>query len=186
MSNGVVVGIDVAGKKKGFAVAALDIASESWLNLEPVQTVDEVVDLIDRLRDVRQIAIDCPPTAVVTSECTRGCERELHKARYSVQWTPREANGGKASGWMLNGQELWSALKSRYGGLIIETFPTAACDQLQGCELRIPLQYFAHKKTRMHYKDLIDAALCAWVAKKHLDGKSASVGADDDGGKIYF
>ena len=182
----VVIGIDVAGTKKGFAVAAYELSQQKWLELRQVQTVAEVVNMLVRMSNIQCIAIDCPPKAVIAGPETRSAERQLNKAGYKMQWTRRSHKGLKPQEWMENGQLLWEALGAKYDGKLIETFPTVACDGAASCDMKIPLYAFAARKTRVHYKDLIDAALCAWVAQKAHLGQATKIGHDDELGAIYY
>lgn len=186
MVNKTVVGIDVAGSKKGFALAAYDTLEKTWLELRHVQSHVEVLDIINRLSNVGCIAIDCPPKAIIDGAETRSAERELKRKGYNMQWTRRRSTDLEPQEWMSNGQRLWEVLTPLHGKLLIETFPTAACDSAADCEMNIPLCKFAGKVTRDHYKDIVDAALCAWVAQKKLLGLAQMAGLDDELGPIYY
>lgn len=178
------VGIDVAGSQKGFHVALLvgehpEVRGVFWST-----EVQEVAEAIGRWHPMPgAIAIDCPPRALRRSSSTRLAERQLHQKGYRVQWTRREGDQEPLE-WMLNGQRIWQALSERFfDSLLIETFPTAASDRLEACDVLLPLHFLAGRLKRAYTKDYVDAAICAWVAREAAAGRTETAGRDERTGE---
>lgn len=187
-----VLGIDVAGIKKGFHAATASTDSNQILATYSHLPLQEMVEVAKSTQDLAVIAVDAPPKAQLTTSQTRLSERQLHKLGLKVQWTRRSHLPPQE--WMLHGQALWDELKSALPNTpIIETFPTAVARDLTNCPLQFPLHFCQGDPTyRTGYKDLLDASLAAWVALKFLNNTANSVGHDpdtqetDELGPIYF
>lgn len=186
-----VIGIDVGGNKKGFAIAAMTIETLEWIFMEGASDVDAVLHKLRRSDlGLKVIAIDCPPTAQINGPKTRSAERELHKLGYRVQWTRRQ--NLESQEWMLNGQALWDSLRREFSNVeLIETFPTAAFDHVSDYNIRPLARPARVSHINSHHHDLMDAALCAIVAHKYTKGSvqvvgNASSGEEDELGPIYY
>lgn len=181
-----VVGIDVGGLKRGFEACPMS-ESGQIKGIVHDRSPEALINQIDELvSNIKVIAIDSPPKSWIRSDKTRLAERELHKAGYRVQWTPRDQS--KTSEWMSNGEKLWTLLEKRYPkAKLIETFPTVACCNLSHDATPIPLHFFCGKSKREYYKDMIDAVICASVARKYLTNpKQLKIyGKSDPHGEIY-
>jgi len=178
-----VVGIDIAGEKRGYHGAILAVGGKDIYSLFHLYSPDEIVKYIDDVPGkCVAIAIDSPPKARIKGPETRLAERELHRDHYRVQWTRRP--GGDIQEWMKNGEKLWSVLTAKYPK-VIETFPTAASDGLADKKVRLGLNLLAGKKKRKFYKDYIDACICAMVAEAVLQDKAKVYGAGGELGGIY-
>lgn len=179
--SGFVIGIDVAAEKRGFHVARLglegdDILEVAALNLETA---------LAWCKGASAIAIDAPPRALICGPETRLAERAMTRLRYRVQWTRKAGSGREPQTWMLHGERLWRALEARFDReLLFETFPTPLWDELRGCPVRLPLS--ALRGPRKDVKDLVDACLCAWLAREAALGRAVPHGTGDELGPIWL
>lgn len=186
------LGIDVAGIKKGFhaalAIKGQPAIEKTWSNLSL-----EHIPAVIRATSPDILALDCPPRAQISGSKTRLAERQINRINgVNPQWTRRPDNPPQE--WMLHGQALWELLEADFPQITrIETFPTAAAISLEDCPLLFPVKFCqGDVQHRLGYKDLLDAAICAWVGLKFLDNNVKSVGFDpatgetDELGPIYF
>ena len=184
-----VAGIDVAGPKKGFHLAVKQVGVEGWPSLfhffEPQDSALHLGNLERALAGkCLCVAIDSPPRASFNSEETRSAERELHRDGYRVQWTPRDKQ--KEASWMQNGERLWRTLKRAFPGMpVVESFPTAAGEGLFASQAMLPLNLLFGRHVRDFTKDYVDAAVCALVAERFLDGSTKPYGVSDPLGPIH-
>lgn len=183
----VVVGIDVAGAKKGFHCAALQIDTHQVVLLQKYLDTDQLVFDLRALKiNIQTIAIDCPSSALIDGPLTRAAERELHQRGYRVQFTRRRGRH-EPQEWMINGQRLWAAIRQAFTDVkIIETFPTAASEKLDASRIELPLRLICGKEKRAEYKDYIDALICADVALRLQLSQIDQVGENDELEPIYF
>lgn len=180
-----VIGIDVGGKNKGYHAAVIPVGSRViqrfFHEYEPQEIIRRIKDLGGTCL---KIAVDSPRKSRILGPETRLAERDLHRAGYRLQWTPRP--GRNEQGWMKNGERLWNGLRKAFGTTkLIETFPTAASDGLADVEIEFPLKALAGKEKRPFYKDYIDASICAIVAREAFRGKTRIYGRDDELGPIH-
>lgn len=186
-----VMGVDVAGSKKGFHFAVADSSQRELLIADGGMTTKQVLKIVESYNPL-VIAIDCPPRCEIIGPKTRLSERQMNLLGVTVQWTPRP--GGREQEWMKNGEFLWRQLEGFDSNIkLIETFPTATARQAHLCDLLFPIKFLEGNPTyRKGYKDLLDASLCAWTAIKYLQGTAQSVGHDpltgeqDELGPIFF
>jgi predicted nuclease with RNAse H fold len=186
----VIVGIDVAGSKRGFHLANMIPGSGKIRGLKHCQTVGDVLWLLNSLKSPMLVAIDCPPRCQLLEAKTRLSERQLHEKGYRVQWTRRQNLAPQE--WMRNGQDLWEALATLPNAQLIETFPTVATSSLVNSQVELPLRLLAAYADRREWKDFVDAAICTEVGDRFLRGEAKSVGRDeatdetDELGPIWF
>ncbi len=168
MTTDFVVGIDVAGKARGYQCAVLGMRTNCIREIFSFRDPREIAEQIKfEPGNCRLIAVDSPPKASVESDKTRLAERQLYNDGYNVLWTPRRKNRSTTGEWMENGERLWNVLKCKFGqGMVIETFPTAASDGLQRTDVTFPLRLIENKDIRKDSSDFIDAAICSVVARK--------------------
>ena len=175
-----VVGIDVGGIRKGFHLAALDLANQKIFRLGAAATPLVARQWIEDLPTAPEcIAIDAPPFALRTRDETRTAEQEVCRAGYRVQWTRKAPM--VAAEWMEHGAALWLALIDYPR---VETFPTVVHDQLSGENFDLPLQLLMGCD-RKFYKDLMDACICCVAAARFLRGDATCFGKDDEFGPIW-
>lgn len=187
MASGLhMAGIDVGGLKRGFEACVMSECGQIK-GIAHDRNPEALISQIDKLAaDIKVIAIDSPPKSWIKSNKTRLAERDLHQAGFRVQWTPRSPS--KTSEWMRNGEKLWRLLEKRYPkAKLIETFPTVACENLSQDDVLISLSLFCGKAKREYYKDMLDAVICASVARKYATKpKQLKIyGKGDPHGEIY-
>lgn len=180
-----VMGIDVAGQKKGFHLAIANPEEPEIIMVEGGVSLAQTVKLAATYKP-QVIAIDSPPKAQIQGPDTRQSEQHLHKLGFRIQWTRRPTDSPQE--WMIHGQALWEALQETLPDTpLIETFPTAVARDLHDCPLQFPLQFLQGNPQHRHgYKDLLDASLCAWTAIKFLNGTAHLAGEQDELGPIYY
>jgi predicted nuclease with RNAse H fold len=179
-----VVGVDIAGEKKGHHGVLLDVDTGVFGPSWAWKDEREALECLTSLEGLRAVGIDVPPRAVRSTEATRLAERELHRRGIRVQWT--RAPGQEPLGWMVNGERLWRALEEGLPGVaLVETFPTAvAVLGTDGCPF-LPARLFAGELGRSRF-DFLDAALAAWAAAKHLQGTAMVAGRGCPDGEIVY
>lgn len=183
MSADFVVGIDVAGRKRGYQCAILNDGQSEIQRIFEAQEPQEILKVIkERSGTCLQIAIDAPPRAHIDVEAnekrdgkTRLAERQLNNKGFNVQWTPRDESQTDHAKWMENGERLWEKLSKKYEEQLIETFPTASVPGLKNTDVTFPLSLFTDKNQRREAKDYFDAAICAVVAREAEDDDSNQV-----------
>lgn len=177
MTNNFVAGIDVAGRKRGYQMAFLELESDTIASIHAIQSdPSEVIEKIEEQNgECLQIAIDSPPEARINDENenwngkTRLAERQLNNDGFNVQWTPRGEGKPSPGEWMKNGEELWEALKTEFGDAkVIETFPTASVRGMSGQNVNLPLTLINSKERRNEAKDFVDASICAIIAREYV------------------
>ncbi|CAN5351313.1 hypothetical protein BH09SUM1_BH09SUM1_19550 [soil metagenome] len=187
MAADLIVGIDVAGSRRGFHLAMLEPGCQMIKSLEHAKDVQEAVRLLVDLPSRLLIAMDCPPRSVLSGARTRLAERCLCKMGYSVQWTRRHPM--RPAEWMVNGERLWQSLRATFPhSTLIETFPTVAARNLKNSEIVLPLALLPDRQ-KADWKDYLDAAICAEVGNRFLHGKAEFVpnGQElDELGPIYY
>ena len=110
----------------------------------------------------------------------RHCEVVISALRLAnPQWTPVHAD---APPWMRLGFALFDALAGRPH--VHEVFPSAAYAQLAAePAARVPISFAAAAPGP---KDMLDAALGAWVVREYLHGRGCAVGGGDGLGTIVL
>lgn len=180
-----VAGLDVGGAKKGHAGVALDPSCLRCVAAASLRDDREALAWLRGLEGLEAVGIDAPPRASRSGPEPRGAERELHRLGVRVQWT--RAPGQPAAEWMENGERLWRALqKGMPRLLLIEAFPAATARFWpEGPSPLLPLSLVAGSGFRSR-ADLVDAALAAWTAARHLLGGARAAGTGCSDGPIYY
>jgi predicted nuclease with RNAse H fold len=196
------IGIDVGGAGKGFhAVAITDGAYSNHLATKDVQELSHWCRTTVR---ARVIAIDAP-CRWSNDGHSRPAERELMRKGIWCFSTPtkEKALGHRTNhfGWMLRGEELFSALQDDFPvctnvssageKCCFETFPHAISWHLRGGnaeasqkrkQRRALLEEAGIELSNLTNIDLIDAALCALTAyHAATGGESVSYGEPNTG-----
>jgi predicted nuclease with RNAse H fold len=184
MSLGLLFGVDVGGTRKGLHMAALDPITRAIVAVEPCENPEHLVETIQILEpNPGVIAIDAPRKATRTTTETRPAERAIHQMGYRIQWTRKTL----PPEWMVNGETVWDAIAAEFpDARLVETFPTAVSGRLGELGVHLPLEALEGAMLRSHYKDLLDACLCAAVALAVSEGKAIEVGSNDPLGAIYI
>lgn len=195
--NGVTVGVDVGGLRKGFHGVVLRNGAfqEKYHSTDP----DEMTDWCRKI-GAEAIAVDSP-CAWSKSGKSRHCEREMNAQGIKCHYTPSRcvAQIRPWNAWMSNGAELYRKLSLHYplhlgklpsGPFCLETYPHAAVCALNGTihsaknkrqdRLRI-LRLAGIQTTKLTSQDDIDAALCAFVALAVLNQGARTFGDRQEG-----
>ncbi len=128
MTELLVAGIDVGGKRKGFHAAALRHGS-IVRGPEQLPQVTDVVSWVEAIRPAC-IAIDSPARAAPPGATRRRDEKEFAALKIcGIRWTPDETSMRARAHdnyyeWILRGFDLYEAL-SATSTEVIECFPTA-------------------------------------------------------------
>lgn len=186
------VGIDVAGKAKGFhAVALIDGRFEPFASKDTHEVAKWCLE-----HQPAVVAVDSPCSYAIGNQRSRQSERELRRVRINSYSTPCKslAEGRPFYDWVRIGFRLYRALeeasRSRQQPVsIVETFPHAVACSLVGEVFRKSMVRRSQILGNLGYDlaplsnddDLIDAALCAVAAKSVADGTNASYGRVEDG-----
>ena len=180
------VGIDVGGERKGFHAALVCPGEDEVRSLCRAPDAAAIVDWItDEGITPAVIAIDCPPRCQRAGSETRLAERELCRLGFRLQWTRSPAH--PPAEWMVNGERLWTELRLWFPeAALIECFPTAAGSALGASPLRVSLAAFGPHHASREWKDLLDACICADVARRYAQGSARIAGEGDELGPIYF
>jgi predicted nuclease with RNAse H fold len=190
------VGVDVGGSRKGFHAVAL-ASDGSWYGQ---QTSKNAVVIADWCRAVRAdvVAVDAPCAWSLDGRA-RPAERQLAKAGIHCFSSPsRDAALGHPKdnfGWMFNGEALYEALETSHPlsrqadapriPSTVETYPQAAACALAGHIVsakqkrairRGLLQRLGLDVHQLTNIDLVDAAICAVVARATALGKFKNYG----------
>jgi predicted nuclease with RNAse H fold len=178
----VVAGIDVGASAKGFHLVALHGAAiaGTYHTTEPTDAVRWCQKVGAKL-----VAVDAPSGwRRGTDQSCREAEEKLRQSGYSSYPTPcREiADTNPAYAWMLNGERLYSALRSHYplfsgetpaGSFCFETYPYVASCALAGRKLKAEdkgldrrelIRAAGINNEPLQSIDHVDATICALVA----------------------
>ena len=181
------IGIDVAGEKKGQAVATLD-ETLTVVSLTAGQPVEGLAEKVTKAygKDLI-VAIDSPrqPSAGLNEKWGRSCEREVRRELgVNPQWTPDagffQGNDERRMryAWMENGFKLFRDFSSCISPkCIIEVFPSTAYENFPSEEVKINLSLFNHKAKT----DQLDAICCALTAWCFWKGQYRVFGDKDEG-----
>ncbi len=164
------VGIDVAGSKKGQAVAVMteDLkVTHLRHGLECAEVAEVVLSMID---PGAVVAIDSPrsPSDNPGGKWGRECDRAMHRRGTPIQWTPpaeyfEQPNHDKE--WMALGFELFKAFEKLedQGEIaeVIEVFPSASYGHFAQLEVTLPL-HFIDRKAKTDQLDAVCCAVTAW------------------------
>jgi len=194
MPSRITVGVDVGGARKGFHAVAL----KSGMYLAKFSS-HNAAEIAQWCRDVDAIVVgvDAPCRWSVDGKA-RPADRALMKTGISCFPTPTraaaEAHPKNWFGWMLAGAELFERLERTYplydgqskaGRVCFETFPQATACAIAGKAVS------ARDKTTVRRRllrkvgvdisaltniDLVDAALCAWVAYQFVKCATVAYG----------
>ena len=182
------VGIDVAGSKKGQAVAVLthDLKVTHLLHGLPAEEVADMV--ISLVGPGAMVAIDSPrsPSANPGGKWGRECDRQVNRQGVRVQWTPPaeyfdQKNHDKE--WMAIGFQLFKDFeKLKAEGRVanvIEVFPSASYGRFVELEVALPF-HLLDRKAKTDQLDAICCALTGWCFRnRHYEAAG-----DEEEGQI--
>ncbi len=187
--TGVVAGVDVGGRRKGFDVA---IARGREVTTHRHRDADEVVRLV---AGAQLVGVDAPAAWAPPGQRSRPDERAFARARIcGIRFTPDEATARARTddylGWIWNGLELFEALAHAHVRTA-EVFPTAAWTRWIGPRGdRTRLAWTRRGWDRLQAEGLVvegvgprpsqdamDAVAAALVARQALAGTAESFGA---------
>jgi predicted nuclease with RNAse H fold len=194
------IGVDVGGIRKGFHAVALhpDDSIEAFTSSEPGEIASWCVAAGGSL-----VAVDAP-CRWRGRNGVRAAELSLVRSGIRCFWTPtRRTATSHPTGffdWMLAGERLYLALASTHrlmedhawagDAACFETYPHAAACRLVGRMLDVRrkradrmavLTAAGIDATRVRSQDLLDAAVCAMVARAVATGRAEALGEARDG-----
>lgn len=192
-----VAGIDVGGDRKGFHAVALSDGRfiDKKTDCDPEKIVEWCLH-----HNAGVVAVDAP-CLWSRKGGSRLAERHLAAKKIHCFATPTRqgAEGRNFYRWMFNGEKLYQALALEYqlfdgtatsGAICFETFPHAIMRSLNGLPIRAggkaatrraALKSEGYDVSRLTNIDFVDAALCAFTAKKFRAGQYTSYGECEEG-----
>ena len=196
-SKQAVAGIDVGDDRKGFHAVAL--RDGRFIGQKTACDPEKIVEWCLR-NEAGVVAVDAP-CQWSRKGGSRLAERHLAAKRIHCFATPtrERAQGRNFYDWVFNGERLYRALASEAplfdgtggsGQICFETFPHAIMCSLDGLSIkaggkaatrRAALKRQGYDVSTLTNIDFVDAALCAFTAKKFLAGQYASYGECERG-----
>jgi len=195
-SKRTVAGIDVGGDRKGFHAVALNDGRfiDQKTDCDPEKIVEWCLH-----NQASVVAVDAP-CLWSRKGGSRLAERHLAAKKIYCFATPtrERAEGRNFYRWMFNGERLYQALASKYQlfdgkarsrRICFEIFPHATMCSFNGlvkvgrkaATRRAALKGQGYDVSRLTNIDFVDAALCAFTAKKFRAGQYASYGECEEG-----
>lgn len=180
------VGIDVAGSKKGQAVAVLaqDLRVAHLRHGLPAEGLAEKVFTLTGPGVI--VALDSPrsPAANPSGKWGRECERRLYRRGIRLQWTPPHEyfqQQGHDKEWMEIGFGLFKEFAKRKAAgevaEVLEVFPSASYGSFAELGVTLPFNALDRKAKA----DQLDAVCCALVAWCYGHGHFEAVGEETEG-----